>query len=64
MLSAVTLVARGMARSTIVAGLQLGEAVLEVVKPIADQQGVILEAMWGSDERGFDIRVRAGRLDP
>ena len=60
-LSAVTLVARGVAPSTIVAGLQLGEAVLEVVRPIADEQGVILEAMWGPDERGFDIRVRSGR---
>jgi hypothetical protein len=63
-LSAVTLVARGVAPSTIVAGLQLGEAVLAVVQPMADAQGVVLEAMWGSDERGFDIRVRRGDETP
>lgn len=57
-LGAIALVARGVAPSTIVAGLRLGEAVLAVVQPIADEQGVILEAMWGPDEHGFDIRVR------
>ena len=61
-LSAVTLVARGVAPSTIVAGLQLGEAVLAVAQPIAGAQGVVLEAMWGPDESGLDIRVR--REDP
>ena len=60
LLSAVNLVASGVAPSTIVAGLQLGEAVLALVQPIADERGVILEPLWGHDESGFDVRVRRG----
>jgi hypothetical protein len=56
--SAVNLVANGVAPSTIVAGLKLGEAVLAIVQPIADERGVVLEPLWGPDESGFDIRVR------
>jgi hypothetical protein len=58
LISAVNLVAGGVAPSTIVAGLHLGEAVLSIVEPIAAERGVILEAMWGPDEGGCDIRVR------
>lgn len=57
-MSAVNLVASGVAPSTIIAGLHLGEAVLAIVQPIADERDVILESMWGPDESGFDIRVR------
>ncbi len=60
LVSAVNLVAGGVAPSTIVAGLKLGEAVLAIVQPIADERGVILEPLWGPDESGFDIRVRRG----
>lgn len=58
LMSAVNLVAAGVAPSTVVAGLRLAEAVIAIVQPIADERGVILEPLWGSDEDGLDIRVR------
>lgn len=56
--SAVRLVASGGAPSTTVAGLQLAEAAMAVVAPIAREQGVVMDMLWGPDERGCDVRVR------
>jgi hypothetical protein len=56
--SAVNLVASGGARSATVAGLQLAEAAMDIVRPLADDLGVALEPLWGPDEGGSDVRVR------
>jgi hypothetical protein len=56
--SAINLVASGGARSATVAGLQLAEAAMDVVRPLADDLGIILDPLWGADEGGCDVRVR------
>lgn len=56
-LSAVNLVASGDARSTMVVGLQLTDAVVEIVRPMAADRGVVLEPLWGADEATADVRV-------
>jgi hypothetical protein len=56
--SAVRLVATGGAPSTTVAGLRLAEAAMAIVAPIAREQGVVMDMLWGPDERGCDVRVR------
>jgi len=58
LLSAVDLVASGGAPSTTVAGMRLTDAVIEIVRPLARERGVILEPLWGSDEDTTDVRVR------
>lgn len=58
LMGAILLVASGGARSTTVAGLRLGEAVMAVVGPFAAESGVILEPLWSADEGGCDVRVR------
>ncbi len=63
-LSAVDLVASGGAPSTMVVGLRLTDAVIEIVRPIADERGVILEPLWGSDEDTADVRVRRRKTTP
>ena len=57
-MSAVNLVASGGAKSTTVVGLRLTDAVIEIVRPIATERGVVLEPLWGSDEGTIDVRVR------
>jgi hypothetical protein len=57
LMSAVNLVASGGAPSTMVVGLRLTDAVIEIVEPIAAERGVILEPLWGSDEETADVRV-------
>jgi hypothetical protein len=57
-LSAVNLVASGASPSTMVVGLRLTDAVIDIVRPIATERGVVLEPLWGSDEATADIRVR------
>ena len=56
-LSAVNLVATGGAPSSMVVGLRLTDAVIEIVGPIAHDRGVILEPLWGADEATADVRV-------
>lgn len=57
-MSAVDLVASGGATSTMVVGLRLTDAVIEIVRPGAAQRGVVLEPMWGPGEETMDVRVR------
>ena len=56
-LSAVNLVASGGAPSAMVAGLRLTDAVVEIVRPIAIDRGVVLEPLWSADEDTADVRV-------
>jgi hypothetical protein len=56
-LSAVNLVASGGAPSTMVVGLRLTDAVVEIVRPIAIDRGVVLEPLWTADEDTADVRV-------
>jgi hypothetical protein len=58
LMSAVDLVASGGAPSTMVVGLRLTDAVIDIVRPMASDRGVILEPLWGSDEDTADVRVR------
>jgi len=55
--SAVRLVASGAATATTVAGLQLAEAAMLVVAPMAREHGVVMDMLWGPDERACDVRV-------
>jgi len=57
-MSAVDLVASGGAISTMVVGLRLTDAVIEIVSPRAIERGVVLEPLWGPDEAVADVRVR------
>ncbi len=57
LLSAVNLVASGGASSTMVVGLRLTDAVIDIVRPIATERGVVLEPLWGADEDTADVRV-------
>ena len=61
-MSAVSLVASGGATSTMVVGLRLTDAVIEIVRPRAVEVGVVLEPMWGPAEEATDVRVR--RMEP
>jgi len=56
-MSAVNLVASGGAPSTMVVGLRLTDAVIDIVRPNASDLGVVLEPLWGADETTADIRV-------
>ena len=56
-LSAVNLVASGGAPSTMVVGLRLTDAVVEIVRPIARERGVVVEPLWSADEDTADVRV-------
>ena len=56
-LSAVNLVASGGAPSTMVVGLRLTDAVVDIVRPIAGDRGVVVEPLWSADEETADVRV-------
>jgi hypothetical protein len=56
---AILLVASGGASRVMVAGLRLGDAVLEPARRLADDAGVTLVPLWTTDEQGLDIRVEA-----
>lgn len=56
--SAINLVASGGARSTMVVGLRLTDSVMEIVRPLAAQRGVVVEQLWGPDETTNGVRVR------
>ena len=57
-MSAVDLVATGGAPSTMVAGLRLTDAVIEIVRPSPATAGVVVEPLWSADEDTADVRVR------
>jgi hypothetical protein len=54
---AIVLVASGQSPRVAVAGLRLGEAILEPARGIAREAGVRLVPLWTGDERPLDIRV-------
>jgi hypothetical protein len=56
--SAINLVASGAATTTVVAGMQMTAAVLEILRPLAAERGVVLESLWSADEISNDVRVR------
>ena len=56
-LSAVNLVASGGAPSTMVVGLRLTDAVVDIVRPIAGDRGVVVEPLWSADEETAVVRV-------
>ena len=56
--SAINLVASGGAPSSLVVGLHLTDSVIEIVRPLAAQRGVVVEQLWGPDETTNDVRVR------
>jgi hypothetical protein len=62
-MSAVNLVASGGAPSTMVVGLRLTDAVIEIVRPQAAARGVVLEPLWSADESTADVRVVRERAD-
>jgi len=64
LLSAVNLVASGGAPSTMVVGLRLTDAVIDIVRPLASERGVVLELLWSTDEAGADVRVRRATATP
>jgi hypothetical protein len=63
-LSAVNLVATGGAPSTMVVGLRLTDVVVEIVRPIASDRGVVVEPLWSADEDTADIRVYRVSVTP
>jgi hypothetical protein len=62
--SAIQMVASGAAPSTTIAGLRLAEPALEIVRPLADECGVVIVPLWGPDEEATDIIVRRSTQDP
>jgi DNA-binding transcriptional LysR family regulator len=62
--SAIQMVASGGAPSMTIAGLHLAEAALEIVRPLADERGVVIVPLWGPDEEATDIIVRRSNRDP
>lgn len=63
-LSAVNLVATGGAPSTMVVGLRLTDVVVEIVRPIASDRGVVVEPLWSADEDTADVRVYRVSVTP
>ena len=56
--SAIDLVGSHGAPSATVSGLRLMDLVIEIVRPLAAQRGVVVEPLWGPDETTTDVRVR------
>jgi hypothetical protein len=56
---AILLVATRAAPRVTVAGLRLGDAILDAARRLASEAGVRLEPIWAPDERAIDIRVEA-----
>jgi hypothetical protein len=54
---AIALVASGRSPRVTVAGLRLGDAVLEPARRLALQAGVLIVPRWNADESGVDISV-------
>jgi hypothetical protein len=57
-MSAIDLVAGQGAPSATVGGLRMTDLVIEIVRPLAAQRGVVVEPLWGADETTTDVRVR------
>jgi len=57
---AIALVASGQSNRTVVAGLQLGDALFESARRKADAAGVRLVALWHADEHGLDLAIERG----
>ena len=62
--SAINLVATGGAPSTVIAGMHMTEVVIEILRPIAAERGVILEPLYGPDETINDVIVRRRESTP
>lgn len=62
--SAIRMVASGGAPSTTIGGLRLAAAALEIVRPMADEAGVVIVPLWGPDEDATDIIVRRPTPEP
>lgn len=58
---AILMVSAKGAPAVLVAGLGLGEAVLDATRRLALESGVRVLPMWTADERHVDIRVEALR---
>lgn len=58
---AILLVALGAAPRVIVAGLNLGDTVLDTARRLALEAGVRLVPLWTTDEQHLDVRVEAIR---
>lgn len=56
--SAIYLVAGGAANATTIVGLRLAEAAMTIVRPLADERGLVLEPLWNADEDGCDVHIR------
>lgn len=56
---AIGMVSAGGSPSVLVAGLQLGEQILEPSRRMAAEAGVRVVPLWTSDETLFDIRIEA-----
>jgi hypothetical protein len=59
---AIDLVASGRSRRVVVAGLRLGDAILEQARAVARDAGVLVVPLWTTDESGTDIAVE--RVEP
>lgn len=53
----IALVAAGLAPRTIVAGLLLSEALLDPAQRMARDAGVVLTALWHTDDSGVDFAI-------
>jgi hypothetical protein len=58
---AIALVASGRAPRTVVAGLQLSEALLAPAGQMAAEAGVVLVPLWHADDSGADIAIERAR---
>lgn len=56
--SAIDLVASGGAPSTVIAGMHMTEVVIEILRPLAAERGVIIDPLYGPDETINDVIVR------
>ena len=54
---AIALVASGAAPRTTVAGLRLGDALLDAAQRVASDAGVRIVPLWRDDEAGVDLAV-------
>jgi hypothetical protein len=59
---AIALVASGRSRRVVVAGLQVGEAILGEAEALGRAAGVRIVPLWSTDEGGADIAVE--RVEP
>ena len=56
--SAIDLVASGGAPSTVIAGMHMTAAVIEILRPLAEERGVVIDPLYGPDETINDVIVR------